>query len=87
MKRIKNCTSSEILMVILAAGIILVLLAYRIFSWLCEVTAFLWWMIPLGILMTAMAVGGFLTAYHAWRRLQYLRDHPFEEGAPQEKDK
>jgi len=80
MKKIQTCNSSEWLMLILAGGILSVMLAYRIFSWLCEVTAFLWWMIPLGLVMAALAVGGFMAAYRAWRRLQYLRDHPYEDG-------
>ncbi len=80
MKKIQTCTSSELLMLILAGGILSVMLAYRIFSWLCEVTAFLWWMIPVGLVMAVLAVDGFMVAYRAWRRLQYLRDHPYEDG-------
>ena len=54
------------------------LLAYRIFAYLCEVTVFQWWMIPLGVLCAALGVGGFLLARRAWKRLQYLRDNPEE---------
>jgi len=80
MKKIDTSTNSEGLMLLMAAGIVAVLLAYRIFSWFCSAAAFCWWMIPLGLLMAVLAVGGFLVAYRAWRRLQYLRDHPYENG-------
>ena len=63
---------------LLVAGVVAVLLAYRIFAYLCEVTAFQWWMIPLGVLCAALGVGGFLLARRAWKRLQYLRDNPEE---------
>ena len=63
---------------LLFAGVVAVLLAYRIFAYLCEVTAFQWWMIPLGVLCAALGVGGFLLARRAWKRLQYLRDNPEE---------
>ena len=56
MKKIQTCNSSEWLMLILAGGILSVMLAYRIFSWLCEVTAFLWWMILLALVMAALTV-------------------------------
>ena len=79
MKKIKTCTDSTTLLALLFVGIVMVMAAYRIFSYLCEVTAFLWWMIPLGLAMLALAIVGFLLAYRAWRRLQYLRDHPYEE--------
>ena len=78
MKKIKSCKNSNTLVLILFIGIIMVLAAYRIFSYLCEVAAFVWWMIPLGAVMLALAIVGFLMAYRAWRRLQYLRDHPDE---------
>ena len=76
MKRIDTCTHTDLLVGLLLAGIVSVLLAYRIFAYLCEVPAFLWWMILLGILCAVLAIGGFLVARRAWKRLQYLRDNP-----------
>lgn len=78
MKRIDTCTHTDLLVSLLLAGIVSVLLAYRIFAYLCEVPAFLWWMILLGLLCAVLAIGGFLVARRAWKRLQYLRDHPGE---------
>ena len=76
MKKIKTCKDTNTLVLLLFVGIVMVLAAYRIFSYLCEVTAFLWWMVPLGLVMLALAIVGFVMAYQSWRRLQYLRDHP-----------
>ena len=76
MTRIDTCTHTDLLVGLLLAGIVSVLLAYRIFAYLCEVPAFLWWMILLGLLCAALAIGGFLVARRAWKRLQYLRDNP-----------
>ena len=76
MKRIDTCTHTDLLVGLLLAGIVSVLLAYRIFAYLCEVPAFLWWMILLGLLCAVLAIGGFLVARRAWKRLQYLRDIP-----------
>lgn len=76
MKRIDTCTKTDLLVGLLFAGVVAVLLAYRIFAYLCEVPAFQWWMILLGALCAALAIGGFLVARRAWKRLQYLRDHP-----------
>lgn len=78
MKHIDTCTHTDLLVGLLLAGIVSVLLAYRIFAYLCEVPAFLWWMILLGLLCAVLAIGGFLVARRAWKRLQYLRDHPGE---------
>ena len=78
MKRIDTCTHTDLLVGLLLAGIVSVLLAYRIFAYLCEVPAFRWWMILLGLLCAALAIAGFLIARRAWKRLQYLRDHPGE---------
>ena len=72
------CAHTDLLVGLLLAGIVSVLLAYRIFAYLCEVPAFLWWMILLGLLCAVLAIGGFLVARRAWKRLQYLRDHPGE---------
>lgn len=76
MKRIDTCTHTDLLVGLLLAGIVSVLMAYRIFAYLCEVPAFLWWMILLGLLCAVLAIGGFLIARRAWKRLQYLRDNP-----------
>ena len=78
MKRIDTCTHTDLLVGLLLAGIVSVLLAYRIFAYLCEVPAFRWWMILLGLLCAVLAIGGLLIARRAWKRLQYLRDHPGE---------
>ena len=76
MKRIDECRKTDLLVGLLFAGVVAVLLAYRIFAYLCEVTAFQWWMIPLGVLCAALRVGGFLLARRVWKRLQYLRVNP-----------
>ena len=55
MKRIDTCTHTDLLVGLLLAGIVSVLLAYRIFAYLCEVPAFLWWMILLGLLCAVQA--------------------------------
>lgn len=81
MKKIKTCSNSTTLLLLLFIGIVMVLAGYRIFSYLCEAAAFIWWMLPLGVLMAALAVVGFMLAYRSWRRLQELRDHPYEEDA------
>ena len=79
MKKINECRNETTLVALLFAGIVMVLVAYRIFSFLCEVITFEWWMILLGAVCVVLAVVGFLMAYKAWRRLQYLRDHKDEE--------
>ena len=78
MKRIDSCRKTDLLVGLLFAGVVAVLLAYRIFAYLCEVTTFLWWMALLGVLCPVLGIGGFLLARRAWKRLQYLRDHPEE---------
>ena len=80
MKKIQSCRNETVLVALLFIGIVMVLMAYRIFAYLCEVTAFAWWMILLGVLCAVLAIVGFLMAYRAWRRLQYLRDHGTEES-------
>ena len=77
MKRIDSCRKTDLLVGLLFAGVVAVL-AYRIFAYLCEVTAFQWWMVLLGVLCAVLGIGGFLLARRAWKRLQYLRDHPEE---------
>ena len=78
MKRIDSCRKTDLSVGLPLAGVVAVLLAYRIFAYLCEVTAFQWWMALLGVLCAVLGIGGFLLARRAWKRLQYLRDHPEE---------
>ena len=78
MKRIDECRKTDLLVGLLFAGVVAVLLAYRIFAYLCEVTAFQWWMIPLGVRGAALGVGGVLLARLAGKRRQELRDNPEE---------
>ena len=78
MQRIASCRKTDLLVGLLFAGVVAVLLAYRIFAYPCEVTAFQWWMALLGVLCAVLGIGGFLLARRAWKRLQYLRDHPEE---------
>lgn len=81
MKKIKECRNETVLVALLFIGVVMVLVAYRIFSYLCEIAvSFAWWMILLGAVCAALAIVGFLMAYRAWRRLQYLRDHKDEEN-------
>lgn len=81
MKKIKECRNETVLVALLFIGVVMVLVAYRIFSYLCEIAvSFAWWMILPGAVSLALAIVGFLMAYRAWRRLQYLRDHKDEEN-------
>ena len=75
---IRPCRETDLVVGLLFAGVVAGLLAYRIFAYLCEVTAFQWWMVLLGVLCAVLGIGGFLLARRAWKRLQYLRDHPEE---------
>ena len=38
MKKIDNCENSTVLVALLLAGILLVMGAYRLFSWLCSLS-------------------------------------------------
>ena len=81
MKKIDNCENTNTLFLLLLVGIALCFGGYRIFSYLCEVPDFL--QVRNFILAAACAVmfiGGFLIAYHAFKRMQYLRDHSEDEG-------
>lgn len=81
MKKIDACENTNTLFLLLLVGIALCFGGYRIFSYLCEVPDFL--QVRNFILAAACAVmfiGGFLIAYHAFKRMQYLRDHSEGEG-------
>ena len=54
MKRIDSCKKTDLLVGLLFGGVVAVLLAYRIFAYLCEVTAFQWWMVLLGALSVSL---------------------------------
>ena len=81
MKKIDACENTNTLFLLLLVGIALCFGGYRIFSYLCEVPNFL--QVRNFILAAACAVmflGGFLIACHAFKRLQYLRDHQEDEN-------
>lgn len=69
MKRIDECTDMTVLVALLVLGILLVMGAYRIFSFLCEHAALD------ARTFLLLAVVGFLLARRSFRRLQYLRDN------------
>ena len=79
MKRIDECTDMTVLVALLVAllvvGILLVMGAYRIFSYLCENAALDARTFLLGAACLLLAVVGFLLALRSFRRLQYLRDN------------
>ena len=79
MKRIDECTDMTVLVALLVAllvvGILLVMGAYRIFSYLCENAALDARTFLLGAACLQLAVVGFLLARRSFRRLQYLRDN------------
>ena len=60
---------------LLVVGILLVMGAYRIFSYLCENAALDARTFLLGAACLLLAVVGFLLARRSFRRLQYLRDN------------
>lgn len=72
MKKIDNCENSTVLVALLLAGILLVMGAYRLFSWLCSrgVTDTLTW--ALGALSLIAALPGLLLASRSFRRLKEL---------------
>ena len=85
MKKIDNCENTNTLFLLLLVGIALCLGGYRIFSYLCEVPDFLQVRnFILAAVCAAMLIGGFLTAYHAFKRLQYLRDQKEDETEEEE---
>ena len=81
MKKIDNCENTNTLFLLLLVGIALCFGGYRIFSYLCEVPDFLQVRnFILAAVCAVMFVGGFLIAYHAFKRLQYLRDRKEDEN-------
>ena len=72
MKRIDNCENSTVLVALLLAGILLVMGAYRLFSWLCSRgrTDTLTWV--LGAAALVLAALGLLLASRSFRRLKEL---------------
>ena len=85
MKKIDNCENTNTLFLLLLVGIALCLGGYRIFSYLCVVPDFLQVRnFVLAAVCAAMLIGGFLTAYRAFRRLQYLRDQKEDETEEEE---
>ena len=72
MKRIDNCENSTVLVALLLAGILLVMGAYRLFSWLCSwgLTDTLTWV--LGAAALVLAALGLLLAIRSFRRLKEL---------------
>ena len=68
MKRIDECTNMTVLVALLVVGILLVMGAYRIFSYLCENAA-------LDARTFLLGVACLLLARRSFRRLQYLRDN------------
>lgn len=75
MKRIDECDNMAVLVALLVVGILLVMGAYRIFSYLCENAALDARTFLLGAVCLLLAVVGFLLARRSFRRLQYLRDN------------
>ena len=85
MKKIDNCENTNTLFLLLLVGIALCLGGYRIFSYLCEVPDFLQVRnFILAAVCAVMLIGGFLTAYRAFKRLQYLRDQKEDETEEEE---
>lgn len=62
MKKIDNCENSTVLVALLLAGILLVMGAYRLFSWLCS----------RGLTDTLTWALGLLLASRSFRRLKEL---------------
>jgi len=67
MKKIDNCENSTVLVALLLAGILLVMGAYRLFSWLTDT---LTWV--LGAAALVLAALGLLLASRSFRRLKEL---------------
>ena len=81
MKKIDNCENTNTLFLLLLVGIALCFGGYRIFSYLCEVPEFLHLRnFILAAVCAVMFIGGFFLAYHAFKRMQYLRDHAEDDA-------
>ena len=75
MKKIQNCNNSAVLVVLLLAGILLVMGAYRIFSYLCELPSMAGTVpILLAIAAAVLTAGGILLARAAFRSLKELQN-------------
>lgn len=79
MKKIDNCENSTVLVALLLAGILLVMGAYRLFSWLCSrgLTDTLTWV--LGAAALVLAALGLLLASRqlpAAEGAASVREHP-----------
>ena len=70
MKKLRECENDTLLVALLLAGILMVMGAYRIFSYLCENAR----MDAVTFLLggALLAVGGFLLARASFRRLKEL---------------
>ena len=68
MKRIDECMDMTVLVALLVVGILLVMGAYRIFSFLCEHAA-------LDARTFLLGAACLLLARRSFRRLRYLRDN------------
>jgi len=75
MKKLRECENDTLLVALLLAGILMVMGAYRIFSYLCENAALDARTFLLGAACLLLAVVGLLLARRSFRRLQYLRDN------------
>lgn len=85
MKKVDNCENTNTLFLLLLVGIALCLGGYRIFSYLCEVPNFMQARnFILAAVCAVMLIGGFLIAYHAFKRLQALRDQQQDEDSENE---
>lgn len=85
MKKIDTSNNTNALFLLLLVGIALCLGGYRIFSYLCEVPNFLQIRnFILAAVCAAMLIGGFMIAYHAFKRLQVLRDEKQDEDSENE---
>ena len=71
MKKLRECENDTLLVALLLAGILMVMGAYRIFSYLCENARMDAVTFLLGGACALLAVGGFLLA-RAFRRLKEL---------------
>ena len=65
MKKLRECENDTLLVALLLAGILMVMGAYRIFSYLCENAR-------MNAVTFLLAVGGFLLARASFRRLKEL---------------
>ena len=72
MKKIDNCENSTVLVALLLAGILLVMGAYRLFSWLCTRGISDTVTYVLGAVVLALTVLGLLLASRSFKRLKEL---------------